>query len=346
MPVKLSTQKFASSKAKKPNQTLIIAALVILAVILAAPVVILSGSFRSLLSPTAPDSEVAAAKNNPVTNTTFKDDFADGRIDTNNWSIIKIGSQSDEDIRITEKANEKLQMRVKMVTVEEGLRGILRFKPLMAANSDFSVKVELPRLESNEQGYGRAGVELVAADGQTRIVRVLRRRSPSEDVLVFRVKSPSGQDLDYQTTVPNANKVTLKLDRVNGKYRAFYKPGVDTEGVPWTKIGGYKDDGETSRADAGYLQLYAANSSPQGGTQNGRVVARFDDVKIQYNVPAPSSTPAPTITSRPTPTVAPTNRPTSRPTNRPTTVPTAKPTGDPKPTGIIVPKPTVSPNRQ
>lgn len=270
--------------AKKPSSSkrnvLSVVSFVTLLVILVS-VFVLSGSFSDLITTI---TKPKASQANPRITETFIDAFKDGKINEGKWSVSK-----SEGVKITETQTDNLRFDIPAGALNNKARGgALTFKELLKDNGDFRAIAVVYRPIVTGDGTGITGIRFLskgADDDEGAAVHW--RVSGTSSKAVFFVNGADGTRLETEQKNITGNIAMLRLDRINKKYRAFYKLGRDASAdTDWIPLG---SEVNAALGNEGWVSVFTNNMGVGG--KFPYVVGRMDEFRIGWEGnPAPPAT--------------------------------------------------------
>lgn len=235
-------------------------------------VFVLSGSFSDLVT-TITKSKASQA--NPKVTESFGDAFKDGSINADKWVV----SQS-EGVLVTETAADNLRFDVPAGALNGKVRsGNLTFKQSFKDNGDFRAMAVVYRPVVTGEGTGITGIRFSskgADDDESAVIRWQVNGATSK--ALFAVTGADGTRMETEQKDVSGNIAILRLERINKKYRAFYKLGRDLTGdTAWIPLG---SETNATFGNEGSVAVFTHN----GGTVNKfpKVVGRMDQFNIAW----------------------------------------------------------------
>lgn len=261
--------------AKKPSagklNILSVVSFVTLMVILVT-VFVLSGSFSTLIT-TITKSKASQA--NPKITESFVDAFKDGVINPEKWTVVK-----SEGVTISETAADNLRFDIPAGGINNKARGgSLTFKELFKDNGDFRVMAVAYRPIVTGEGVGMTGIRFSSKGADDDEAATVRWQvNGTKSTAVFVVNGADGTRLETEQVNVAGNIAILRLDRINKKYRAFYKLGNDLSGDSnWIPLG---NETNATLGNEGRVSLFTNNTG--SGGKFPKVVGRMDQVHIGW----------------------------------------------------------------
>ncbi len=235
-------------------------------------VFVLSGSFNDIVT-TITKSKASQA--NPKLTQSFADAFNDGKVNEEKWTAAKSG-----DATINETTADNLRIDIPAGSVDGKAKGAnLTFKELMKEKGDFRVVAVVYRPVVTGEGMGVSGLRF-ASTGTTddEGANLQWRVNGNDSKVVFVVRAPDGTRLESEVKELKSNVAVLRLERLNKRYRAFFKPGRDVSGdVGWTPLG---SEWNAALGDDGKLAVYANNVGLNG--KFPKVAGRVDTIHMSW----------------------------------------------------------------
>ena len=261
--------------AKKPSvkssNLVSVVSFVTLLVILAS-VFVLSGSFSDFVTTI---NKPKASQANPKVTESFADAFKDGAINEAKWVVTK-----SEGVAVAETTTDNLRIGVSAGSVHDKVKsGSLTFKELIKDNGDFRALAVVYKPIVTGEGTGVTALRFSSKgteDKEAAAVRWVVKGSTSR--VSFVIVGADGKRLETEQADIKSNVAVLRLDRINKKYRAFYKVGSDVTGdTAWKALG---SDADVTLGNEGFFSL----STHNGGVDNKfpQVVGRIDQVNIGW----------------------------------------------------------------
>lgn len=240
--------------------------------IILASVFVLSGSFSDLV--TTINKSQASQANAKITQS-FGEAFKDESINTDKWIVTKT-----DGVSVTETASDNLRLDIPAGAVNAKARaGTLTFKELLKDNGDFRAMAVVYRPIATGDGMGVVGIRFSskgADDDEAAVVRWQVNGTNSK--AVFAVNGADGTRLETDQAPLAGNIAILRLDRINKKYRAFYKVGRDFTGdTGWKQLG---TELNATLGNEGRISIFAHN----GGVKDKfpKVVGKFDEFHLGW----------------------------------------------------------------
>ncbi len=261
--------------AKKPSAArlnlLSVVSFVTLLLILVS-VFVLSGSFSDIVTTIAKSK---ASRANPKITESFADAFKDGVINEDKWIISKT-----EGANITETTADNLRFAVGDGNTGGKVKaGTLILKELLKNNGDFRATAVVYKPVVTGEGTGITALRFSSKGTDDDEAAVVRWQvSGTSSKVVFVVNGADGNRMETQAVDIQSNIAILRLDRINKKYRAFYKVGRDTSAdTNWIPLGAEAD---ASLGNEGHISITTHNA----GVSNKypKVIGRVDQFNFAW----------------------------------------------------------------
>ena len=254
-------KKTSSSKRNMLSVVSFITLLVIL-----VSVFVLSGSFSDLI--TTITKSKASQANVKITQS-FADPFKDGSINTEKWIVTK-----SDGVSVTETTADNLRFDIPAGAINNKPRsGNMTFKELLKDNGDFRAMAVVYRPIVTGEGTGTTGIRFSskgADDDEAAVVRWQVNGTNSKAVFV--VLGADGTRMESDQSNVTGNVAILRLERINKKYRAFYKLGKDfTADTDWIRLG---SESNATLGNEGTVSVFTHNAGVSG--KFPKVVGRMD----------------------------------------------------------------------
>lgn len=235
-------------------------------------VFVLSGNFSSLITTI---TKPKASQANPRITQSFVDPFKDGVINEGKWSVNK-----SDGAMVREMPSDNLRIDIASGSANNKARGgTLTFKELLKDDGDFRVIAVVYRPIVTGEGTGMTGIRFSskgADDDEAATVRWLVNGTNSK--AVFIVNGADGTRLETDQVNITGNIAILRLDRINKKYRAFYKLGRDLSGDSnWIPLG---SETNATLGNEGSVSVFTNNSGAAG--KFPKVVGGIDQFNIGW----------------------------------------------------------------
>ncbi len=260
-------KKTSSSKRNMLSVVSFITLLVIL-----VSVFVLSGSFSDLIT-TITKSKASQA--NPKITQSFGDAFKDGSINAEKWIVTK-----SDGVSVTETTTDNLRFDIPAGAVNAKARGgTMTFKEVLKDNGDFRAMAVVYRPIVTGDGMGITGIRFSSKgedDDEAAVVRWQVNGTNSK--AVFFVNGADGTRMETDRANITGNIAILRLERINKKYRAFYKLGKDFSGdTDWIALG---FETNATLGNEGRISIFTHN----GGVKDKfpKVVGRFDEFHLGW----------------------------------------------------------------
>lgn len=254
--------------AKKLNLVSVVSFVTLLLILVS--VFVLSGSFSDLITTI---TKTKASRANPRVTESFTDAFKDGVINEEKWVTSK-----STGVVVTETQADNLRFDIPAGAIDNKARsGSLTMKELLKGDGDFRATAVVYRPLVTGDGTGITGIRFSskgADDDEAAIVRWQVNGTSSK--AVFLVNGADGtRMLTQQVDVPG-NIAILRLDRINKKYRAFYKVGRDMSGdTSWVSLG---SEMNATLGNEGRVSVFTSNT----GDKFPKVVGRMDQFSLGW----------------------------------------------------------------
>jgi len=261
--------------AKKPSAAkrnlLSVVSFITLLLILVS-VFILSGSFSDIVTTIAKSK---ASRANPKITQSFVDAFKDGVINDDKWTISKT-----DGVSVTETTADNLRFVVNEGSVDGKVKaGTLVLKELLKDNGDFRAVAVVYKPVVTGEGTGVTAIRFSSKgtdDDEAAVVRWQVNGTSSK--IIFLVNGADGKRMETQAVDIKSNIAVLRLDRINKKYRAFYKVGRDTSGdTNWVALGAEAD---ASLGNEGRVSITTHNAGVGG--KFPKVIGRMDQFGLSW----------------------------------------------------------------
>ena len=258
--------------AKKNSSNISTVVWVTTLIIVLVSVFVLSGNFSSLVTTI---SKSKASLSNPRLTKRFSDAFKADTINEQEWLITKSG-----DVSVSQTSANNLRMDIpagKQNNIPKS--AAVTFKQLFDSKADFRAVTVLYRPIVTGEGMGMSGIRFASKGKENDEGATLQWRvSGAKSIVSFIVRGADGKKLESQQDELNSNVAILRIDRVNKRYRAFYKPGSDLTGdTGWTQLG---TEWDATLGSEGTVAIFASNTGSQD--KYPKVVGRFDQANISW----------------------------------------------------------------
>lgn len=257
-------------KSKKSNVSTVVWVTTLIIVLVS--VFVLSGNFSKLMTTIV---KTKASLSNPKLTRSFGDAFKTDVLSTDAWTPHAV-----EGATIVQTTSDNLRITVPSGSSNNKAKSAnIAYKEIIGKNGDFRVIAVLYRPIVTGEGMGVSGIRFASKgtdndEGAT----IQWRVSGANSSVTFTVRGVDGQKLESQQDSLATNIAVLRIDRVNKKYRAFYKVGNDLTGdTNWKRLGGEFD---STLGSEGYVSLFTSNVG--AGDKFPKVMGRFDQVNIAW----------------------------------------------------------------
>lgn len=235
-------------------------------------VFVLSGSFSDLV--TTINKSKASQANAQVTES-FMDPFKDGVISTDAWTVVKT-----DGVTVAETAADSLHVDVTEGNVGGKVKsGTLIYNELLKGTGDFRAVAVVYKPVVTGEGTGITAIRFSSKgedDDEAAVVRWAVSKDSSK--ISFLVNGADGNRMETQKAEVKSNIAVLRLDRINKRYRAFYKLGSDTTGDKnWIALG---NEADASLGNEGRISIATHNGGVGG--KFPKVVGRLDQFHIAW----------------------------------------------------------------
>ncbi len=236
-------------------------------------VFVLSGNFSDLITTI---TKSKASQVNPRITQSFVDPFKDGVINEGKWTVNK-----SDGVMVREMPSDNLRIDIASGSANNKAHGgTLTFKELLKDDGDFRVMVVVYRPIVKGEGVGATGIRFSSKgndDDEAAVVRWDVNGSSSK--VLFAVNAANGKRLELGRKDLTSNVGVLRLDRVNKKYRAFYKVGSDLSAdTDWISLGNEVEN--STLGNEGSVSLFVNNAGQSGKFPS--VVGRIDQINIGW----------------------------------------------------------------
>jgi hypothetical protein len=259
---------------RSSSRSYVISSLVALSIIGVSALVV-SGKFSSIVTPFGSLAQSFASATKPKITQTFVDAFKATTIDTEAWIIRKTG-----DATIAQTAANNLRMNVPAGAESGRVKSAnLTFKETFDDRGDFRVNAIVYRPIVTGEGAGVAGVRFVSAGSENDEGAVIQWVvNGTQSRVSFVVRGENGARLESQAEELKSNVAVFRLERINKKYRAYYKMGNDMTGdTAWKQLG---EEQRGNLGNEGRVVLFTHNAG--SGGKFPQVVGRFDGANIGW----------------------------------------------------------------
>ncbi len=260
-----------AKKSSKNANLLSVVSFITLLVILVS-VFVLSGSFSDLVTTI---NKSKASQANPKTTESFADPFNDGNVNDAKWLVQKsIGTT------VVETATDNLRLDIPAGGLDGKPQGAsITFKELLKDNGDFRAMAVVYKPIVTGEGSGVTGVRFSskgADDDES--AGVQWRINGATSKVIFFVNGADGKRMETGHADIKSNVAVLRLDRINKKYRAFYKVGADmTADTSWISLG---SEINATLGNEGHLSVFTNNAA--GNTKFAKVAGRVDQINFGW----------------------------------------------------------------
>lgn len=235
-------------------------------------VFVLSGSFSDLVTTI---NKSKASQANPKITESFMDPFKDGTINTDAWAVAKT-----EGVAVVETAADNLRIDVSEGNSSGKVKaGTLTYKELFKGSGDFRAVAVVYKPVVTGEGTGITAIRFSSKgedDDEAAVVRWQVSKDSSK--ISFFVNGADGKRMETQQAEVKSNIAILRLDRINKRYRAFYKLGNDVTGDKnWIALG---KEADASLGNEGRISITTHNGGVAG--KFPKVVGRLDQVAISW----------------------------------------------------------------
>lgn len=261
-----------AKKVSAPKSNLVSVVSFVTLLLILVSVFVMSGSFADFVTTV---TKTKASRANPKVSETFADAFNDGKINEEKWTVTKTDGAS-----VAETTGDNLRFTVSEGNVEGKVRSAtLTFKELLKTSGDFRAVAVVYKPTVTGEGTGVTALRFSSKgsdDDEAAVVRWLVNGTSSK--IVFRVNGADGKRMETEHADVKSNVAILRLDRINKKYRAFYKVGNDPSGdVGWMPLGNEQD---ISLGNEGRISLATHNGGVNG--KFPKVIGRVDQLNISW----------------------------------------------------------------
>lgn len=266
---------FASMPKKSQFSFVKIAVPLLIAGVSIAALVVISGNFTSIETPFAPKINPFATANQPKLTQNFADVFKAETINTEKWAIKTVG-----DAKIIQSNANNLRFDLPAGDAGGAPKAAhLTYKDEIDEKSDFQIISVMYKPQVTGTGAGVTGVKFNSSGSENdegAMVQWVTNGGSSK--VSFRVMGPDGSVIESEAETIESNMAVVKLERVNKKYRAYFKQGKDETGdVAWRPLGQERD---SKLGKGGKVTLFTHNSG--SGKNFPKVIGRFDSVRIAW----------------------------------------------------------------
>lgn len=241
-------------------------------IIVLVSVFVMSGNFSNLMTTMV---KTKASLSNPKLTAHFSDAFKTDVVNEDKWVINKTGDAS-----VVQTTTNNLRMTIPAGSQNNNPKSAaLAFKELFDQKGDFRLITVLYRPIVTGDGMGISGIRFTSKGTENDEGASLQWRvNGTHSNVSFVVRGADGKKLESQQDELNSNIAILRIDRVNKRYRAFYKVGTDLSGdVGWKQLG---TEWDATLGSEGRVSLFTSNTSSDG--KFPKVVGRFDQANISW----------------------------------------------------------------
>ncbi len=257
-------------KSKKSNISTVVWVTTLIIVLVS--VFVLSGNFSKLITTI---SKSKASLSNPTLTRRFSDPFKTDVLNTSVWVPYAV-----EGATIIQTTTDNLRITVPSGNVNNKPKSAsITYKDLIQSDGDFRVVAVMYRPLVTGEGIGASGIRFASKGSENDEGATIQWRvNGKNSSVVFVVRGADGKRLETQQEDLATNVAVLRIDRVNKRYRAFYKLGNELTGdVGWKRLGGEFD---AALGSEGYVSLFTSNVG--GDDKFPKVLGRFDQVNIAW----------------------------------------------------------------
>lgn len=261
----------AKKSTSKSANLLSVVSFITLLVILAS-VFVLSGSFSDLVTTI---NKSKASQANPKITESFADPFSDGKLDETKWTVVKSNG-----VTIVETVGDNLRLDIPAGGLNGKAQGAnLTFKELLKNTGDFRAMAVVYRPIVTGEGSGATGIRFSSkGSDDDEAAGVQWRVSGTSSKVIFFVNGADGKRMETGQADIKSNVAVLRFDRINKKYRAFYKVGADLSAdTSWISLG---SEANATLGNEGYLSVFTNNAS--GNTKFAKVAGRVDQINFGW----------------------------------------------------------------
>jgi hypothetical protein len=235
---------------------------------------VISGKLGSVVTPFGELLKSFASATRPKVTESFSDAFKTDSINTEKWTVQTTNA------RIVQTAANNLRMDIPGLSEAGKLNSArLIFKELIKDKGDFQAIVVVYRPIVTGEGTGVTGVRFASVGAEDDEGAVVQWKvNGSQSTVSFVVTGENGARLESQSDTLNSNIAVFRLDRINKKYRAYYKVGSDTSADVGWKALGQEQNGKLG--SDGRIVLFTSNTG--AGVKFPKVVGRFDSAIIRW----------------------------------------------------------------
>lgn len=257
-------------KSKKSNVSTVVWVTTLIIVLVS--VFVMSGNFSKLMTTMV---KTKASLSNPKLTRSLGDAFKTDVLNLDTWTPHAV-----EGATIIQTSKDNLRITVPSGNLNSKAKSAnISYKELIAQNGDFRVVTVLYRPLVTGEGTGVSGIRFASKGSENDEGATIQWRvNGAKSTVLFSVRGADGKKLESQQDDLTTNVAVLRIDRVNKKYRAFYKVGNELTGdVGWKRLG---DEFDASLGNEGYVSLFTSNTGV--GDKFPKVAGRFDQVNISW----------------------------------------------------------------
>lgn len=257
-------------KSKKSNVSTVVWVTTLIIVLVS--VFVMSGNFSKLMTTMV---KTKASLSNPKLTRSFADAFKTDVLNTDTWTPHAVDGAT-----IIQTTSDNLRITVPSGSLSNKAKSAnISYKEIIEKNSDFRVIAVFYRPIVTGEGVGVSGIRFASKGSDNDEGATIQWRvSGANSNVTFAVRGADGKKLESQQDSLATNIAVLRIDRVNKKYRAFYKVGNELTGDQnWKRLG---DEFDASLGSDGYVSLFTSNAGV--GNKFPKVMGRFDQVTIAW----------------------------------------------------------------
>lgn len=235
-------------------------------------VFVLSGSFSDLVTTI---TKPKASQANVHVTESFTDAFKDGVINEEKWSVAKTDGAT-----VVETTADNLRFDIAAGNVNNKARsGSLTFKELFKDNGDFRAVAVVYKPIVTGEGMGATTIRFSSkGSDDDEAAGVQWRVNGTSSKIVFFVNGADGSRMETNQASINSNIAVLRLDRINKKYRAFYKPGRDLSAdTDWISLG---NEANATLGNEGRISIVTNNTG--SNDKFPKVLGRLDQFSVGW----------------------------------------------------------------
>ncbi len=263
---------YMAKKVVAPKSNLVSVVSFVTLLLILVSVFVMSGSFADFVTTV---TKTKASRANPKVSESFVDAFNDGKINEEKWSVGKTDGAN-----VIETAKDNLRFDISEGNVGGKVKGAsLTFKELFKDSGDFRAYAVVYKPTVTGEGTGVTALRFSSKGTDDDEAAVVRWQvSSSNSKVMFFVNGPNGTRIETEQKDVNSNIAILRLERINKKYRAFYKLGADATGdAGWIPLG---SEQAISLGNEGRISLGSNNVGANG--KFPKVVGRIDQINIAW----------------------------------------------------------------